>query len=252
MHTLTLIKLLFAHFITDFALQPKKLLEAKKGKGLQRHLALFIHSLLHAATVYIVLGEWTNWIVPTIILLSHWSIDWFKVCRPQETIHMFLSDQAAHITVIGFIWLLLFSGNATLKDWLEQNWNNRSFWIIVTAYIFVLHPTSILLGQFIKRWIPHSPEQEEQQSPEIKKDIEEKSLPQAGKWIGYFERILILTFILTHHYEGIGFLLAAKSIFRFGELSKPSEIKNTEYVLVGTLASFTIACLVGVIAEKLL
>ena len=43
----------------------------------------------------------------------------------------------------------------------------------------------------------------------------------------------------------IGFLLAAKSIFRFGELSKAQEIKTTEYVLIGTLASFTIAILIG-------
>lgn len=41
--------------------------------------------------------------------------------------------------------------------------------------------------------------------------------------------------------------LAAKSIFRFGELSKSKEIKTTEYVLIGTLASFTIAILTGLI-----
>lgn len=40
-------------------------------------------------------------------------------------------------------------------------------------------------------------------------------------------------------------LLAAKSVFRFGELSKPQDIKTTEYVLIGTLASFTVAILVG-------
>lgn len=72
-----------------------------------------------------------------------------------------------------------------------------------------------------------------------------KEPANAGKWIGYFERILILTFILTGTTEGIGFLLAAKSIFRFGELSKAQEIKTTEYVLIGTLASFTIAIIIG-------
>ena len=40
-------------------------------------------------------------------------------------------------------------------------------------------------------------------------------------------------------------LLAAKSVFRFGELSKAQDIKTTEYVLIGTLASFTVAILVG-------
>lgn len=40
-------------------------------------------------------------------------------------------------------------------------------------------------------------------------------------------------------------LLAAKSVFRFGDLNKAKEIKITEYVLLGTLASFTIALLVA-------
>ena len=40
-------------------------------------------------------------------------------------------------------------------------------------------------------------------------------------------------------------LLAAKSVFRFGELNKAQDIKTTEYVLIGTLASFTVAILVG-------
>lgn len=70
-------------------------------------------------------------------------------------------------------------------------------------------------------------------------------MPNAGKWIGYLERILILTFIFTHNIEGIGFLLAAKSVFRFGELNKAKDIKITEYVLIGTFASFTIAILIG-------
>jgi len=47
-------------------------------------------------------------------------------------------------------------------------------------------------------------------------------------------------------------LLAAKSIFRYGSLSKAKEIKTTEYVLVGTFASFAIAILVGVVATRLL
>lgn len=52
--------------------------------------------------------------------------------------------------------------------------------------------------------------------------------------------------------EGIGFLHAAKSVFRFGELTKAKEVKITEYVLIGTLSSFTIAILIGAVALKVL
>ncbi|MEG2242712.1 MAG: DUF3307 domain-containing protein, partial [Muribaculaceae bacterium] len=96
----------------------------------------------------------------------------------------------------------------------------------------------IFLNLFIKRWTPSK--------------LADESLPNAGKWIGYMERILILTFILTNNMAGIGFLLAAKSIFRFGKLSKATEIKTTEYVLIGTFTSFTIAIIVGCLLLKII
>lgn len=105
--------------------------------------------------------------------------------------------------------------------------------IISTAYIAVLAPTSILIKSFIEfeKWMPV--------------DAASQGLHNAGKWIGYLERILILTFIFSNNIEGIGFLLAAKSVFRFGELNKAKDLKITEYVLIGTFASFTIAILIG-------
>ena len=98
----------------------------------------------------------------------------------------------------------------------------------------MLKPSSIFLNLLLKQW-----------------DIENQSLPNAGKWIGYLERILILTFVLTNNIEGIGFLLAAKSVFRFGDLNKANGIKVTEYILIGTLSSFTIAIITGFISDYL-
>lgn len=40
-------------------------------------------------------------------------------------------------------------------------------------------------------------------------------------------------------------LLAAKSIFCFGDLSKSKEVRTTEYVLLGTFSSFMISILIG-------
>ena len=77
------------------------------------------------------------------------------------------------------------------------------------------------------------------------------SLPMAGRWIGYFERILVMTFILLGSYEAIGFLMAAKSIFRFGELREKNEIKRTEYVLLGTMMSFTVAVVLALVTRLL-
>ena len=74
----------------------------------------------------------------------------------------------------------------------------------------------------------------------------------AGKWIGYIERVLILASVLTSNIEAVGFLLAAKSVFRFGDLNKAKEIKITEYVLLGTLASFSFALLVALVLNSII
>jgi hypothetical protein len=70
-------------------------------------------------------------------------------------------------------------------------------------------------------------------------------LPGGGYWIGVTERSLIYLFILLGEPTGIGFLAAAKSVFRIGELKDSKDRKLAEYILIGTLLSFAAAMLVG-------
>jgi hypothetical protein len=55
------------------------------------------------------------------------------------------------------------------------------------------------------------------------------------------ERLFVSTFVLTGNWAAIGFLIAAKSVFRFGDLRESKSRKLTEYILIGTLLSFAIA-----------
>ena len=75
------------------------------------------------------------------------------------------------------------------------------------------------------------------------------NLPNAGLWIGSMERVLTLLFILAGHFEAVGFLLAAKSVFRFGDLRNSPDRMRTEYVLIGTLLSFGVAIGLGLLAR---
>ena len=81
------------------------------------------------------------------------------------------------------------------------------------------------------------------------KNKKDDSLQNAGNYIGILERLFVFCFILTGHFEAIGFLLAAKSIFRFGDLKEAKDRKLTEYVLIGTLLSFGIAMATGFLVE---
>ncbi|MDO4672076.1 MAG: DUF3307 domain-containing protein [Porphyromonadaceae bacterium] len=227
-----LLRLLFAHILADFALQPDFLSQGKSQRGYKGLISLLIHSSIHAALAYALVAQWNNWGIPLIIFFTHFGMDWIKVHKMQQTTKSFLIDQAVHIAVILIIWLIFFTNGFTIEQF-PIEWNSPKVWIIAIAYLLVLQPSSILLGLFIAKWTPN--------------ELKEKSLPNAGKWIGYLERLLILTFILSENIEGVGFLLAAKSIFRFGELNKPGEIRTTEYVLIGTLASFSIAIIIGLL-----
>jgi hypothetical protein len=61
---------------------------------------------------------------------------------------------------------------------------------------------------------------------------------------------MILTFILANYITAVGFLFAAKSIFRIGDLRPGHNLKLTEYVLIGTFSSFFIAIVVGIIIQS--
>jgi hypothetical protein len=51
-------------------------------------------------------------------------------------------------------------------------------------------------------------------------------------------------FVTTGQIQAIGFLVAAKSVFRFSEIQHEGNQK-AEYFLLGTLVSFTLAIVVG-------
>jgi len=59
-------------------------------------------------------------------------------------------------------------------------------------------------------------------------------------------------FILVGEPAGIGFLAAAKSVFRIGELKESTDRNLAEYILIGTLMSFTIAMVAGLAARTAL
>ncbi len=232
MNTIILIKLIAAHLTGDFLLQSDKMCADKFSKNpSEKYKALIGHALIQAVLAYIFIGQWTCWIVPTVIGVSHFIIDLVKTASKRKDFISLLWDQLAHFCVIIGLWWLAFARMPQVN--MADEIFSTNLWLIATAYIAVLAPTSILIKSFIEfeKWMPS--------------DTASQGLPNAGKWIGYLERILILTFIFTNNIEGIGFLLAAKSVFRFGELNKAKDIKITEYVLIGTFASFTIAILIG-------
>ena len=49
------------------------------------------------------------------------------------------------------------------------------------------------------------------------------------------ERILVMLLVLMEQPNGIGFLIAAKSILRFGEIKDANQRKVAEYIIIGVM-----------------
>ena len=116
---------------------------------------------------------------------------------------------------------------------------NEELLLLITCIYALTQPVSVIVQKIIFRW-----------KPDINLDNPE-SLTNAGKYIGILERLFVFTFIVTGNWDAIGFLLAAKSVFRFGDLKESKDRKLTEYMLIGTLLSFGFAILTGIIYNKI-
>ena len=230
-----------AHFFADFVLQSKKLVQNKKMYK-QRSWFLYVHSLIHAGLIYLLSPDKSIWLVPVIVLVSHYSLDLWKVYQ-KESAAAFILDQVLHVVTLIALWLIFYQSVDWTKAIFLKWMNNYNFWLITTGYLVTIFPLAYILGYATQRW---------------RKDIEESfdrtgtSLSEAGKWIGMFERILVFTFVINNHFEGIGFLIAAKSILRFNDIKGSEVRKEAEYVLIGTLMSFASSIIVGILTVYLM
>jgi hypothetical protein len=230
------IKLLLAHLLGDFIWQPNSWVADKEAKK-HKSIYLYLHILLHGILAALLTGEIQFIPYAILIAVTHGAIDLIKLNFQKSTTKRtwFVVDQIAHILIlIGIVFLYK---NKTI----ELLWFGNQFWILITGLLFITKPTSIFIKTIISIW-----------SPEESNSHIDNSLASAGNYIGILERLFVFGFILTGHFEAIGFLLAAKSIFRFGDLKEAKDRKLTEYVLIGTLISFGTAILTGLIVQALL
>ena len=228
-----LLRLIVAHLLTDFVLQPTAWVNHKKQKK-HRSGKLYLHVLVAGALAYLFSGLWHNWWLPLAIMVSHFVIDLWKLNRP-ETLTYFLLDQLFHILVVIALWMIISFNLHTVWNYLTALAQNTRFWLIVTGYVLVTWPLGYIIGMATEKW-------------RIAAEVNKEGLAKAGVWIGFFERLLILTFIISNQFAAVGFLIAAKSILRFSD--KENTQKKTEYVLIGTLMSFAFAAIIGIVITR--
>lgn len=247
---LLLTKLILAHLLGDFVFQPAKWVGEKEIRK-YRAWQLYAHAIIHGLLIILLLQDFNFW-VPTLIALSHLVIDVVKLVLQKDKTKRswFMIDQVLHLGVILSVWYYIETPS------LDPNIvNSPSVLLFITAIVFITTPASIIIKTFVSQWTTALSKQNPN-DPTIRipsnSQIDTTSLQNAGKIIGILERLFVFTFILTHHWEAIGFLIAAKSVFRFGDLKESKDLKLTEYVLIGTLLSFGIAIGTGLLIKTAL
>lgn len=239
---------LLAHLIGDFILQSSKSTRSKSAKGIRS-----AHQYLHAFIVFVVAWFFSFsvdfWIVALCIGLSHLLVDLSKSAvkillrqsaRSYETKalimrYAFVADQLLHCLFIYFFVYLYVAKQGMLPEFISRI--PSDILLIVVAFVICLKPSNVFIQTILTSYslIPSN--------QDLRKNRE---LERAGRLIGNIERCLALLFTIIGQYTAIGFIIAAKTVLRY----KEGDVMKTEYVLIGTLLSFGIAIVLGIIIKE--
>lgn len=224
------LKLILAHLVGDFVFQSSRMAKAIEDKVFKSPF-LYLHASIHFALLLLVTSFSKKYILACLALaVSHFIIDVFTkkvLAKRFKSVGIFTIDQLLHFACIAaFI---------AYFEPFEINWElvvSNGTLLLLNALLTATFFSAIVMKKLMSFFPYEAPK---------------TGLAEAGFYIGILERLLIFIFITLNLWEGVGFLLAAKSIFRFGDLRENKEIKLTEYILIGTLLSFTLAIVTALI-----
>jgi Protein of unknown function (DUF3307) len=240
------------HLATDFLLQTNAMAAGKKTGSAS---AYFYHGLTHYLTVVVIFAFASPASVIqlrfqiTLLALTavHLPIDlgksWLTAPRRiVDGISMFLADQAVHFVSV-VVAAALYSG-FTWGQAVERLHALRAHREQILA-VLVVYTAVVFAAGYVVRYLTKSLLRNLRLDPESESRAE---LQNAGLYIGWLERILVVTAIALRSPGTIGLVLTAKSIVRYPELKSG---RFAEYFLIGTLLSIILAILGGIVLLKL-
>lgn len=216
-----ILAMLLGHALGDFYFQTNDMV-SKKKENIVKHVIIY--------TITIVLIYWFMTkskdviILGIIVSISHFTIDSLNVYISKKIDNhqhvgflTFILDQILHISVL-IIYLVMFDSIIVP----EEHVNNFLLLTVIISYLIM--PSSILVDKVLCM---------------INKSKSSKKFElDEGTVIGILERMLILVMGVSGSINGIGFLIAAKTMVRYGQFDDKEKDGNfrSKY-LIGTLLS---------------
>lgn len=244
--------LYLAHLLTDFVLQPDQMVTRKKRGAA---LAYVEHGAIHFFSAALFLGFAIPGLAVKVgfyglilaLTVVHLGIDWLKLRLVSSDVledgaATFLGDQAVHtLTVFLTAWLIARPPFLTLLakiHWFQSAIEKPLF--VVVVYIAVMFGGGYIVRSLTK--------------PLTKQDMSvlgetTNEMQNAGMYIGWLERFVVLTALVLQSPATVGLILTAKSIARYPEMKS---VRFAEYFLIGTLLSMSLGIIGGIILLKFL
>jgi hypothetical protein len=239
----TLLAAYLGHLVADFVFQTRRLVDAKL-RG--RPSAYLLHGLIHYLSSVLLVAFFVpgsivalrTHLVIAALALVHLLIDSAKVQLSTKRAigggaGPYVADQLVHLLTVALAAWLLSPGMSftALSAPLQASRNlGNKFLVVPVIYIAVIFGGGYLI-RFLMVSLTESVKDEE-----LEKAGEQ--LQNAGLYIGWLERFLILTALLVRSPAAVGLILTAKAITRYPEFKSA---RFAEYVLIGTLLSVSLA-----------
>jgi len=229
-----LLHLLIIHSVISLIFGFKNLTNHVKKKKIKSGW-LHLSGAIYALSIYLISLSWSDlWILP-LAFIAHFLAYIITIPTRRNLLNFLLSQLLLIFTLVA-IWLLLTNNYLSLiLSIVVILWNSKRVLLVILGFIILIWPSGYIIGLATE--------------PFRKQIKEAKGLEKAGLWIGILERTLIYIFVLSGNVMAIAFLITAKTIFRFGEIKDHSRRKEAEYILIGTLFSFSLALLVAYLIQ---
>lgn len=266
----------FAHFLSDFALQPDRLVERKRSR-------LALAHLLHGAVVLVTMlllgwlarGELTLALAlcAASVGVLHTAQDWAKDSLRSKWPRGFgwgslLGDQVLHLAVIAVLaGAFGLAHPATVASSWLAGLKSPAIYAAATLAMLGTFVAGVLLRTALEPLVPYSAEALRPGSSAdpltiaesaaarlpTRGDAQAKSFVQTSYWVGVTERVIVIASVALAGPQGLataGLVVAAKSIFRWRDLD--ADPHAVQYFLLGTLASVAVAVVDGLLLRRIL
>jgi hypothetical protein len=247
--TKLLLTLLLAHLLGDFKLQPFGIVPGKPGRmrGYIQHGVIRLLVLLACIGIFFgarSLGSYRMWIGIAFYMAVDRVIDFSKQRfmnrrRSPDSAVALVADQMVRLLTMAIMaWFVARPGWVALVA--EFSWSAATGERVLQAG--VVYVAVVFAGGYVIRYVTRNLVAGVKTAGETP-----EQLTNAGMYIGWLERFLIITAILVQSPSMVGLILTGKSIARFPELKE----RFAEYFLIGTFLSVALAVSGGLILLKL-